>query len=425
VALGGVAANCQVEGDNPRAVNIPAGGSATVAFAITCTAPPPTAGTIQVTTVTTGPNQDADGYLASLDGAPGVPIPANGSLSLNDVAAGSHTVTLSGIAGNCQVQGDNPRAVTVAAGASTTVDFAITCTVPPPTAGTVRITTVTTGPDQDPDGYEVSLDNGSAEAIANNESKTLSGIPPGAHTVTLSDVAGNCTVSDGLSRNITVTAGAVTEVGFTISCTATEPSASRSTVEVDPSSINVGESSTITVLVKDGGGNPLPGVSVSVSSSDSEDEITPGSANTNENGVATFSFTSIVGGDKTITAVAGGVTLDEKPVITVVMASSTTEITGHEPDPSTPGGTVNVTVTVTGNGGSGEPTGTVDIFSQQEIGAGCTAELSEGQGSCDIVLTEPGEHTLGATYSGDSQFEDSADEVIHQVAAPEGTTAAR
>jgi hypothetical protein len=390
----------------------------------TASAPPPATGSLQITTATSGSSPDPDGYTVTIDGTEQGIVGASGGLTINTVTSGTHLVGLGGVAANCQIQGDNPRAVTVPAGGSATVAFAITCTAPPPTGGTVRITTVTTGPVQDPDGYEVSLDGAAAEAIANNEVKTLSGVTAGAHTVTLSDVAGNCTVADGSSRNITVTAGAVSEVSFTIACTAGPPSASRSTVDVAPASIPVGGTSTITVRVRDAGGNPVAGVLVSLSSSDAEDEITPASANSNENGVATFSFTSIVGGDKTITAVAGGVTLDEKPVITVVMASSTTEITGHDPNPSESGETIHVTFTVTGNGGRGEPTGEVTIYSLDEADVGCTVPVS--QGSCDFALTEVGIHTLGATYSGDDQFEDSvAEGVEHEVRAPEGATAAR
>ena len=41
VALSGVAANCTVNGANPQTVTVPAGGTATTTFAMTCGAPPP------------------------------------------------------------------------------------------------------------------------------------------------------------------------------------------------------------------------------------------------------------------------------------------------------------------------------------------------------------------------------------------------
>jgi len=46
VALSGVAANCVVGGANPRTVSVPAGGTATTTFAVTCNAqlPPPEVG---------------------------------------------------------------------------------------------------------------------------------------------------------------------------------------------------------------------------------------------------------------------------------------------------------------------------------------------------------------------------------------------
>jgi hypothetical protein len=70
-----------------------------------------------------------------------------------------------------------------------------------------------------------------------------------------------------------------------------------------------------------------------------------------------------------------------------------------------------VEFTVTGEGG-GTPTGQVTVFSLQEEG-GCTVPVS--QGSCDITLSVGGTHRLGATYVGDSQFEESVAEVDHVV----------
>ena len=513
VGLTGLAPNCQVEGDNPQAVTVPEEGSATATFAVTCTTPAPTVGIVQVTTATTGSDLDPDGYVVALDGNPGLPIAANTSRTLPDVPAGTHAVTLSGVATNCQVQGENPRAVSVPGGGSVTVDFAITCTTPVPAAGVIRVSTATTGSDQD-DGYLAALDGNPAVPIGPNASITLSNVPAGNHTVALSGIASNCTVSGGASRNVPVTAGATSDVSFAIACTATGPSQlekfagdnqtgppgsalsnplvvrvldaagdpvngvtvnweivdgggsvspqssttnsqgratttwtlgaggnqtaratvsgigsvtfnataesaipspSRSTVDVDPDAIPVAGSSTITVRVRDSGGNPLPGISVSASSSDTDDEITPASATTNAQGNATLSFTSTAGGNKTITAMAGGVTITDTEVITVIRASSTTRITGDTPDPSAPGETIRVTFSVTGNGGRGAPTGNITVFSLLEA-AGCTVPVS--QGFCEFELTEPGTHSLNATYEGDEQFEDSVAEAVPHVVEP-------
>src|SRR5205807_1032935 len=54
----------------------------------------------------------------------------------SSIDAGSHTVTLSGVAGNCSVSGGNSKSVNVTAGGTAQASFSITCTAPnqPPSA---------------------------------------------------------------------------------------------------------------------------------------------------------------------------------------------------------------------------------------------------------------------------------------------------
>jgi hypothetical protein len=111
--------------------------------------------------------------------------------------------------------------------------------------------------------------------------------------------------------------------------------------------------------------------------------------------------------NKTITVVAGGVTLEDKRVITVSALGTTTQITDVQPETSTSGQPIHVTWTVTGEGG-GTPTGTVTIFSLLESDVGCPS-VPVSQGFCDFELNTVGTHSLRAEYSGDSQFEDSSD----------------
>jgi hypothetical protein len=106
-------------------VSVTAGGTATVAFTVTC-APPP-GGSLRLTTSTTGTNLDPDGYAFSVDGGAAQQIPANGSLVLENVAPGSHSVALSGIAEGCMLDGRNPRSVNVTSEAVVELVFAIRC----------------------------------------------------------------------------------------------------------------------------------------------------------------------------------------------------------------------------------------------------------------------------------------------------------
>ena len=218
VAISGVAGNCTVSGGTTQTALVPLGGSAQVAFTINCTSTGPTTGNLAVSTSTTGSNIDPDGYTVTVDGGASQAIGANGSVTFSGLAAGSHSVALSGVAGNCTVSGGSSRTVSVPAGGTATTSFAISCTA---TTGNLTVSTSTTGSNLDPDGYTATVDGGASQAIGTNGSVTFSGLSAGNHTVVLSGVAGNCTVSGGTSRTVNVPGGGTATASFAISCTAT------------------------------------------------------------------------------------------------------------------------------------------------------------------------------------------------------------
>jgi hypothetical protein len=138
VTLGGVAGNCTVGGANPRQITVTAGNEATTAFTVTCSAVGPTTGSLRVTTATTGTDLDPNGYTVTVGGG-SRPIGVNGNELFADLAPGSHTVTLTGLATNCLVVGTNSRQVTVAAGSEASTAFSVACVgVTPPTASALR-----------------------------------------------------------------------------------------------------------------------------------------------------------------------------------------------------------------------------------------------------------------------------------------------
>lgn len=125
VLLAGLASNCAAVGEvNPRTVNVVAGATAQVAFSVTCVA---TTGSLTVTIGTTGTDLDPDGYSVSVDSGAGQAVAVNGAVTVSGLSAGGHSVTLAGVTTNCTVGGANPRAVTVAAGAPTSVVFDVAC----------------------------------------------------------------------------------------------------------------------------------------------------------------------------------------------------------------------------------------------------------------------------------------------------------
>jgi Tol biopolymer transport system component len=84
-------------------------------------------GAIEVTAVTGGLDLDPDGYLVSVDG--GVPqvLDINGSVTFSDLSVGDHEVTLSGLADNCTLTGDETRSVTVSETETVAEVFSVQC----------------------------------------------------------------------------------------------------------------------------------------------------------------------------------------------------------------------------------------------------------------------------------------------------------
>src|SRR5438094_1406948 len=221
VVLSGVASNCSVSGGPSRTVSVPADGTASTSFSVSCTAPPPQTGNLTVTTSTTGSNLDPDGYTATVDGGASQAIGTNGSVTFSGLSAGSHSVALSGLAANCSVSGANPQTVTVPSGGTATATFAVSCAATGGGNGTLTVTTSTTGSDLDPDGYTVTLDGGAtSQPIATNGSVSFTG-PAADHTVALSGMAGNCSVSGANPRTVTVPSGGTVSTTFSVTCAAT------------------------------------------------------------------------------------------------------------------------------------------------------------------------------------------------------------
>jgi len=141
VQLNGLASNCTVSGSNPRSVNVPDGSSASTTFAVACPTPPPPTGDLTVGASTSGVLPDPDGYTVTVDGGQARGIGINGATTYTGIAAGAHTVELIGLALNCTVNGQNPRAVNVPAGSSASTTFAVDCPVlPPPPATNLAFT---------------------------------------------------------------------------------------------------------------------------------------------------------------------------------------------------------------------------------------------------------------------------------------------
>jgi hypothetical protein len=180
----------------------------------------PALGRLHFTVQASGGDLDIDGYEFVVDSAPprfvssNVGLDADGiqrvGLFAPDIGAGSHSVSLMGVANNCSVSGSNPRSVTVASGETDSVAFTVVCG-----ATGVQISTHTTGTDQ-PFAYDVQVDALSIP-IATNGSQVVSRLQPGPHTITLSPTE-NCSVAGGVQTTATVSSRAIAPVHFEISC---------------------------------------------------------------------------------------------------------------------------------------------------------------------------------------------------------------
>lgn len=129
VALSNIAANCSVEGDNPRVVSVPEGSVRAVGFAVGCMA---TTGVIEITTATSGVDPDPTGYLLRVDGGTHAGwVNANFTATFGGVSGGDHVVTLEDVAANCTLDGSNQHAVSVSTGGLTRhtarTAFQLTC----------------------------------------------------------------------------------------------------------------------------------------------------------------------------------------------------------------------------------------------------------------------------------------------------------
>lgn len=176
--------------------------------------PPQPNGTIQVTTVTTGDPPDRDGYTVALDGGPGTVLGPNATVALADIPAGDHRLELAGIESNCVLAGPNPRSVTVSGGSTAQVGFELACSPP---SGSIDVTATTTGASPDPDGYAISLDNGSGQPIASSGTIRFAAVAAGDHRVRLTGVSPNCHVTGENPQTVTVGTDTA-PIAFDITC---------------------------------------------------------------------------------------------------------------------------------------------------------------------------------------------------------------
>jgi Tol biopolymer transport system component len=73
-------------------------------------------GSVTVTATTTGADAALDGYTVQVDAAVPRALTTNGTVTVDGLGAGSHSVSVGGVASNCSVGGANPRSISVTTG---------------------------------------------------------------------------------------------------------------------------------------------------------------------------------------------------------------------------------------------------------------------------------------------------------------------
>ncbi len=177
----------------------------------------PESGSIRVTTSTTGASLDPDGYTCRIDGGTqSRHIDINDTQTFSGLATGEHSIELTGVENNCEVSGDNPRTVAILiAGQTASSTFNVVCEG---LTGSLAVTVVTDGDTLDPDGYTVTVDGTEAKAIDIVDATTFPDLAQGAHTVELSGIAKNCTLTGQNPRSVSITTGETTQEIFQVTC---------------------------------------------------------------------------------------------------------------------------------------------------------------------------------------------------------------
>ena len=169
-------------------------------------------GELKVTTVTTGSQIDPDGYSLLLNNQVSISLLVNGS-GIVSLLPGDAIVDIINVMGNCSVAPPRIRTLTVRPGATVETIYSINCIS---TIGTLNVYIGLGGTNVD-NSISYSLDGGAVTAALTNFDMAFD-LTVGQHTFALSNVAGNCTDPNGLSRTDTVQSGTTTYVQFQITC---------------------------------------------------------------------------------------------------------------------------------------------------------------------------------------------------------------
>lgn len=171
---------------------------------------------IRVTTKSAAIDADPDGYTVAINTQPSKPISVTGALTIIELPVGAHQLRLEGLAPNCSIDGPAEISVDVIAAGTATAAFSISCVA---NTGTVRITTVSSGPDAELNAYYVNLPGFSAVRLRANDTITVENVRVGTSgDIVLGGVPVNCAVTSSSLPKLKVEFGATSELAFVVGC---------------------------------------------------------------------------------------------------------------------------------------------------------------------------------------------------------------
>jgi hypothetical protein len=334
------------------------------------------------------------------------------------------TITLSSGSGSCNVSFSTAGSKTLMATYSGDGNYAVssgTAIHTVSTGATSSTTTITIdAPDPSTPGQSVAVSvTVSGTGITPTGTVAITGADTNC-TITLSSGNGSCSVvfTTAGARLLTATysgdanyAGSSSTASHTVS---TGTVSTTTTINFDtPDPSNPGQWVAVSVTVSGAGGTPSGMVTITGADTNCTITLAGGSGSCN----VVFTIAGARGLTATYSGDANYAGSSDTASHTVSKGSSTTTITADTPDPSAPGQTVAVSVTVSGAGAA--PTGTVTITG---VYTNCTITLSGGIGSCNVVFNTAGTETLTATYNGDANYAGSLGSESHSVKYATTTT---
>ena len=215
----GIAPNCTPAGETRRTVVLPAGETVRVDLSVACLRTG-----ISVSTTALGVDFDGRGYQVIIDGFGRGAVTANGTFIASRLEPGEHTVGLRGSAPNCTLDGSPTRTVTVVNAELSPIAFSASCVS---TFGALRVEVTSPGalPFR---GYTVEWSTSpsftpslSSRNVAANDVFHESPVS-GVLYVRLTQLAANCAVPGGTSREVEVEIGTLVRdtavVDFHVEC---------------------------------------------------------------------------------------------------------------------------------------------------------------------------------------------------------------